>query len=129
MTRTPDATCAAALALPGVRASMALGASPATELARLIAEIDADALIDLVGTNAPVGAVLAQRPARSRGTYAARAGANVAPLIEHTLPAPEGADEAALSRHRSMIEAALHDACAAAPWFAEVGRRSAAEIS
>ena len=120
---------AALASMPAAVPFMALGASPAPELARLIAEIDADALIDLVGTNAPVGALLAQRPARSRWTYAALAGANVAPLIEHTLPAPEGADEAALSRHRSVIEAALHDACAAAPWFAEVGRRPAAEIS
>jgi predicted O-linked N-acetylglucosamine transferase (SPINDLY family) len=105
-----------------------LGSSPETALARLIAEIDADALIDLVGVNAPVGPLLAQKPARSRWTYAGLAGANVAPLIEHALPPPDAADEAALSQHRLALEAALYDVCAAAPWFSDVGARAAPEI-
>jgi len=115
--------------LPASVRVVALGSSPEPALARSIAEIDADVLIDLVGVNAPVGPLLAQKPARSRWTYAGLAGANVAPLIEHALPPPEAADEAALSRHRLALEAALHEACAAAAWFADVGARSAREIS
>jgi protein O-GlcNAc transferase len=122
----PDETIAS---LPASVPVAALSASPESALARTLAAIDADALIDLVGVNAPVGPLLAQRPARSRWTYAGLAGANVAPLIECALPAPEGADKAALSRHRATLEATLVDACAVAPWFADVGARSAAELA
>ena len=124
---TPSAEILASL--PASVRIEVLGSSPEPALARLIAEIDADVLIDLVGVNAPVGPLLAQKPARSRWTYAGLAGANVAPLIEHALPPLEAADEAALSRHRLALEAALYEACAAATWFADVGGRSSAEIS
>ena len=106
-----------------------LGSSPEPALARSIAQIDADVLIDLVGVNAAVGPLLAQKPARRRWTYAGLVGANVAPLIENVLAPPEAADEAALARHRVALEAALYEACAAEAWFADVGVRSAPEIS
>ncbi len=115
--------------LPAGLGVQALGSFPEPALARSIAAIDADVLIDLVGVNAPAGPLLAQKPARSRWTYAGLAGANVAPLIEHALPPPQAVDEAALSRHRLALEAALYEACAAAAWFTDVGARSAPEIS
>lgn len=121
----PEKTIAA---LPASVPVVWLGASPEPALARTIAELDADALLDLAGVNAPVGPLLAQQPARSLWTYAELAGANVAPLIERRLPAPEGGDAAALARHRLALEAALQEACAAQPWFADVGARSAVEL-
>ncbi|HEV8256182.1 MAG TPA: tetratricopeptide repeat protein [Casimicrobiaceae bacterium] len=105
-----------------------LGANPGPALARTIAEADLDALIDLVGVNAPLGPLLAQRPARTLWTYPELAGANVAPLITHALPAPEAGDEEMLARHQRSIEAVLLETCAAAPWFADASAHSAAEL-
>ncbi len=116
-------------ALPATVPIVALGASPEPALARTIAEIDADALIDLVGVAAPVGPLLAQRPARSGWTYAGLRGANAATLIERVLPTPEGADRAALARHGSELEATLLAACSSAPWFADQGTRTASELA
>jgi predicted O-linked N-acetylglucosamine transferase (SPINDLY family) len=106
-----------------------LGATPAPEAARVLAEADADALIDLVGMNAALGPLLAQRPARTRWTYPALAGANVAPLITHALPAPGRGDEAALAQHRLALEVALLEACTSAPWFADAAAHTAAELA
>ena len=106
-----------------------LGAAPAPEMARTIGEIDADAIIDLVGMHAALGPLLAQWPARSAWTYQALAAAHVAPLITHTLPPLEGDTEEALARHRFVLETALRDACAAEPWFADVAAHSAAELA
>ena len=106
-----------------------LGAVPEPMLARTIAEIDPDALIDLVGINAPLGPLLAQRPARTLWTYAKLVGANVAPLITHALPTPAAVDEGALARHLRSLEAVLLETCAAEPWFADASAHSAAETS
>ncbi len=102
---------------------------PAPEMARTIGEIDADAIVDLVGMHAALGPLLAQWPARSAWTYPALAAAHVAPLITHTLPPLEGDTEEALARHRPVLEAALQDACAAAPWFGDVAAHSASELA
>jgi protein O-GlcNAc transferase len=118
----------AATRLPARVRVLALGASQAAS-ARTLAEIDPDALIDLVGMNAPVGALLAQRPARSLWTYAGLAGAHVAPLIGFALPPPAAGDDAALEAHRVALEEALQDALAAQPWFANGSARSAAELA
>lgn len=117
----------ATLLPPRVRV-LALGASQAA-MARTLAEIDPDALIDLVGMNAPVGSLLAQRPARSLWTYAGLAGAHVAPLIGFALPPPAAGDDAALDRHRVALEEALQGALADQPWFANGSARSAAELA
>jgi protein O-GlcNAc transferase len=116
-------------ALPSGFRIVPLGAAPQPQLARTIAEIDADALIDLAGIHAPVGPILAQRPARSRWTYAGMRGANAAPLIHHLLPAPEAADRTTLDKHRSVLEDALWAASRAAPWFTARGTRTASELA
>ncbi len=115
--------------LPGELPLSILGPTPAPESARALGETDADAVIDLVGLNAAIGPLLAQGPARSAWTYAALVGANVAPLITHALPQPEAGDDAALSRHRFALEAALQDGCAGEGWLAEVTTRTAPELS
>jgi len=122
------ATEAMKSALPASVPLVALGASPEPTLARTIAETDADALIDLAGMHAPVGSLLARRPARSRWTYAGLGGAHSAALVEHHLPAPEATDRESLGRHRAALESALLATCTAAPGFAS-SRRSAAELS
>jgi protein O-GlcNAc transferase len=104
-----------------------LGATPGPALARTIAEADPDALIDLIGINAPLGPLLAQRPARTLWTYSELAGANVAPLITHALPAPGAGDEGALARHGRSLETVLLETCAAEPWFADTSAHAAAE--
>jgi predicted O-linked N-acetylglucosamine transferase (SPINDLY family) len=118
----------AATLLPSRVRVLALGASQAAS-ARTLAEIDPDALIDLVGMNAAVGPLLAQRPARSLWTYAGLAGAHVAPLIGLALPPPAAADDAALEAHRVALEEALQGALAAQPWFANSSARSPAELA
>ena len=106
-----------------------LGVAPDAALARTVGEADADALIDLVGLASPTGPLLAQRPARTLWTYAGLTQANAAPLITHWLPAPAAGDAASLVQHRLELERHLREACAGAPWFADVGSRSAAELS
>jgi protein O-GlcNAc transferase len=115
--------------LPGHIALASLGATPAPESARMLGEIDADALIDLVGMNAALGPLLGQWPARTTWTYPALFGANVAPLVTHALPPPVGGEEQALAQHRLVLEAALIERCSAEPWFADVSPHSAAELS
>lgn len=117
-------------ALPASVPVVALGAAPLdASVARAIAEIDPDALVDLVGVRAPVGGLLALRPARSVWTYAALHGAHVAPLIDHVLPEPHGGDAATLAEHRPVLESALLAGCAGARTSRDAGARSAAELS
>ena len=106
-----------------------LGVAPDASLSRILAEADLDALIDLVGVAAPLGGLLAQRPARTLWTYRELAGANVAPLITHVLASPGAADAQSLTRHLDSLEAALQEACSAAPWFKDVSGRSAADTA
>src|SRR5262249_58896470 len=40
-----------------------------------------------------------------------------------------GADAASLGQHRREFEAKISETCAAAPWFSDVGSRSAPELS
>ncbi len=115
--------------LPSHIALAAIGATPVPETARLLGESDADAVIDLVGMQAALGALLAQAPARSAWTYPALRAANVAPLITQSLPAPTGGDEPALAFHRLALEAALLDHCRAQPWFADLASHSAVELA
>jgi protein O-GlcNAc transferase len=105
-----------------------LGCAPDIALARFVAETDPDVLVDLVGCNAAIGPLLARRPARTLWTYPGFARANVAPLVMHALPPPAGGDRESLARHRAALERSLVDACASAPWFADVAPRSAAEL-
>ncbi|HET9762462.1 MAG TPA: tetratricopeptide repeat protein, partial [Casimicrobiaceae bacterium] len=119
----------AATLLPQRLRVVLLGATPPSAMARTLAELDLDALIDLVGTNAPVGPLLAQRPARSLWTYARLAGAHAAPLVAFVLPPPAAGDAAALDRHRVTLEETLHSGLAAQPWFGNSGARSAAELA
>lgn len=119
---------AAALLPPRVRV-VTIGAAPPAAMARTLAELDPDALIDLVGTNAAVGPLLALHPARSLWTYAGLAGAHAAPLIAFVLPPPAAGDDAALDRHRVALEETLQAALAAQPWFGNSGTRSAAELA
>jgi predicted O-linked N-acetylglucosamine transferase (SPINDLY family) len=113
---------------PGVPIAI-LGASPEAVSARTIAQVDADVLIDLVGMRAPIGPLLAQRPARSRWTYAGLRNAHAAGLVERLLPSPEAADPAALANHALEVENTLMAACAASPWFSSAATRSAAELA
>ena len=106
-----------------------LGAMPAAEAARTLGENDADVLIDLVGMNAPLGALLARRPARSSWTYAELATANVAPLITQALPGPESGEAPALARHRRALETMLGEYAASQAWFAESAAHSALQLS
>jgi predicted O-linked N-acetylglucosamine transferase (SPINDLY family) len=115
-------------ALPSHVPIVALGASPDAAQARAIAGVDADALIDFVGVRASVGPLLALRPARSVWTYADQRGANVAPLIDHALPAPEAADHAALARHVADIERAI-GAAIGAQGVSERATRTAEEMN
>ena len=119
----------AATLLPAHVRVTALGARPLTAMARTLAEDDADALIDLTGMNAPVGPLLAQRPARTLWTYPGLAGAHAAPLIALALPSPAAGDDAALEQHRLVLETTLRETCVAQPWFPNVGTRSARELS
>jgi predicted O-linked N-acetylglucosamine transferase (SPINDLY family) len=120
-------TVVSALLPPEIPAAT-LGTVPDAALARSLAEADADALVDLVGFGAAIGPLLAQRPARTLWTYPGLAGANVAPLVTHALPTPSGGDVAALAKHRTALELALMNTCTAAPWFADVAPRTAAEL-
>ncbi len=117
------------LLLPADLPLVALGTTPAPEMARMLGATDPDAVIDLVGMNAALGPLLAQRPARTAWTYPALAAGNVAPLITHALPTPGGGSEEALAQHRLALEATLLDTCAAEPWFADVAAHSAAELA
>ena len=116
------------LLLPADLPLVALGTTPPPEMARMLGATDPDAVIDLVGMNAALGPLLAQRPARTAWTYPALAARNVAPLITHALPTPGGGSEEALAQHRLALEATLLDTCAAEPWFADVAAHSAAEL-
>jgi protein O-GlcNAc transferase len=119
---------AAALESAGVRVVM-LGARPDAAVARLVAEIDGDALIDLAGMRAPIGTLLAQKVARTQWSCAGLTAAHVAPLVTGMLPAPAGVGEDALKAHRAALEAALLEACGREPWFAASGNRSATELA
>lgn len=93
-----------------------LGAAPGLATARLVAESDYDALIDLGGMAEVTGPFLASRPARTVWTYSALRGAHAAPLITHLLPAMAARDESTSSSawadERKAIELALLAACA-----------------
>ena len=110
----PDA--AGVQALRNMRVA-ALGNAPEAAVARALGEGDYDVLIDLAGMSARTGALLAAPGARSTWTLTGLRDANVAPLVAHMLPAPEGGDPHALSRHRAAVESALASHCAAAPWY------------
>ena len=99
-----------------------LGVAPGLPTARLVAEADYDALIDLGGMAEVTAPFLAARPARTLWS-SGLPGAHVAPLMTHVLPplidgekgaeesAGAGTSEAAWSEHRRAIEAALTAAC------------------
>ncbi len=111
---TPDAPSVSALRNMRVAA---IGNAPDAVVARALGEGDYDVLIDLAGMIARTGPLLAAHGARSIWTLTGLLDANVAPLVAHALPAPEGGDPAALSRHRAAVESALASHCAAAPWY------------
>jgi protein O-GlcNAc transferase len=102
--------------LRGVRLA-AIGSAPDAAIARALGEGDYDVLIDLAGMTAGTGVLLAARVARSIWTLAGLRDANVAPLVAHTLPAPEASDVAALSAHRATVETALAQWCRNAAWY------------
>src|SRR5205085_10438079 len=77
-----------------------------------VAESDPDALIDRTGMSAQVGLLLARRPARTLWTYPGLAGAHVAPLPVHALPALAASDEPMLAQHRLALERTLAEECA-----------------
>ncbi|MDQ6916711.1 MAG: tetratricopeptide repeat protein [Pseudomonadota bacterium] len=93
-----------------------LGIAPGLATARLVAETDYDALIDLGGMAEATGTFLAARPARTVWTYSALRGAHVEPLITHLLPSMAIRDgnmsESSWSDQREAIEHALTAACA-----------------
>ena len=105
----------------GVRLAT-LGVAPGLPTARLVAEADYDALIDLGGMAEATAPFLAARPARTLWSLGLP-GAHVAPLMTHVLPpliggekdaeesAGAGTSAAAWSEHRRAIEAALTAAC------------------
>jgi protein O-GlcNAc transferase len=97
--------------------------------ARRVAESDPDALIDLTGMRAPLGLLLARRPARTLWTYSGLAGAHVAPLPLHALPALAVSDEPALTQHRLALERALGEACAGELALSTARRRAAADLA
>jgi predicted O-linked N-acetylglucosamine transferase (SPINDLY family) len=117
----------AAVSTPDVPV-VTLGSVRDAALARSVADADGDALIDLAGLGAAIGPLLAQRPARTLWTYAGLAEANTSPLITRWLPPLPGRGGQALARHRLELEQALLEACVSAPWFGDVGRRSASEL-
>jgi hypothetical protein len=99
-----------------------LGVAPGLPTARLVAEADYDALVDLGGMAEVTAPFLAARPARTLWS-SGLPGTHVAPLMTHVLPpldgergaeesAGAGTGEAAWSEHRRAIEAALTAACA-----------------
>ncbi len=96
-----------------------LGASPGLATARLVAEADYDALIDLGGMAEATGPFLAARPARTVWTYSALRSAHVTPLVTHLLPAMPIRDgdmsESSWADEREAIEDALMAACTTAP--------------
>jgi predicted O-linked N-acetylglucosamine transferase (SPINDLY family) len=103
-----------------------LGIAPGLATARLVAEADYDALIDLGGMSEMTGPFLAAGPARSLWSYSSMQGAHAYPLVSNDLPPlvlNGGADSsdreaelaAAWSEHRRAIETALLDAHAARP--------------
>ena len=96
--------------------------------ASALANVDADALVDLAGLGAPIGPLLAQRPARTLWTYAGLGWANAAPLVTGALPPLPGADAQALDEHRAALERVLLDACTTAAWFTDVAPRTATEL-
>jgi len=117
---------AAMLAQAGIPVTV-LGAAPDPAMARLVAQADADALIDLVGLKAPLGPLLAQKIARTQWTYEGLAGANVLPLVQSLAP-PAAATDDELARHRAELEASIVAHCKAAPWFATSAARTPAEM-
>jgi len=94
-----------------------LGIAPGLATARLVAEADYDALIDLAGMAENTAAFLAAKPARTLWTYPALQGAHVAPLMTHELPQIGDAapGDGAWAEHRRAIEAALLAACTDMP--------------
>jgi len=98
-------------------------------VARRVAESDPDALIDLTGMRAPLGLLLARRPARTLWTYPGLAGAHVAPLPMHALPALAASDEQVLTQHRLALERALGEACAGELALSATRTRTAADLA
>jgi predicted O-linked N-acetylglucosamine transferase (SPINDLY family) len=90
----------------GSRMTM-LGPAPSPATVQRMAEADFDAIVDLAGMADAIGPLLAQRPARSIWTIDTLAGAHVAPLITHRLPAPRSAEDEDLHQHRHDVENAL----------------------
>jgi protein O-GlcNAc transferase len=102
--------------LRGMRVAT-IGSARDAAVARALGDGDYDVLIDLAGMRANTGPLLAATVARSTWTIAGLRDANVAPLIAHVLPAPDGGDATALSAHRVALEAALAQYCESAAWF------------
>ncbi|HEY2864976.1 MAG TPA: tetratricopeptide repeat protein [Casimicrobiaceae bacterium] len=97
-----------------------LGPAPSPAIVQRMAEADFDAIVDLAGMAEATGPLLAQHPARSIWTIDMLAGAHVAPLVTHRLPAPRSAVDEDLHRHRHDIENAL---------AASIGPTSSIEVS
>lgn len=107
----------------------ALGPAPDPGFARALAEADYDVLVDLAGMHAATGPLLAARPARTLWTYAALAGAHVAPLVLRALPPLASTREDALVAHREAIEQAFSRACRGASWFTDRSALSPAAMA
>ncbi|HTR58099.1 MAG TPA: tetratricopeptide repeat protein [Casimicrobiaceae bacterium] len=106
-----------------------LDATAELAAARRVAESDLDALIDLTGMRAPLGLLLARRAARTLWTYPGLAGAHVAPLPIHALPALADSDEAVLTEHRLTLERALGEACAGELALSTASTHTAADLA
>ena len=107
-----------AASVQGDTHDVVLSAVPGLDDARRLAALDADVLVDLAGLAAPVGALLAARPARRIVTLESVPLRNVAPLVDACYCDLEGACVDARSATRIEMTAAqlrsiLDDAVAA----------------
>jgi len=90
--------------------SLMLPAAPTAVDARRIAALDPDVIVDLAGLHAPIGILLAQRPARLRLTLAALPAFNPPPLTDEI-----AADSATLLARIKQLQATLPEAAAGMP--------------
>ena len=115
-----DAAPAGSAVAPTAECIMPLPAGNAVGMARRIAFEDPDILIDLAGLAAPIGALLAARPARAIWTLEGIAARNVSPLVDRALPMSAGAladaFRAELDRARSTPACASTSAELAGLW-------------
>ncbi len=87
-------------------------------VARSIAALDADVLVDLAGLDSPGGGLLAQRPARAIWSLREMSAPNAEPLVDRILPvaALAGALVDAAARHTAAQDCALDAGALAALW-------------